>query len=199
MTDEPLGLDLNQLLKKGEDEHLEFKVDVPGPASAAQSIASLANSGGGQLVVGVDERSGIVGLNDPFGTERILNEAAALVSADVEVEKQRSGPDGAPILIAQVKAAADGPVAAPDGTLMRRGPDGRMLPLTAAELARLAAADPNAQRHMTELLASMNEKLVALQRTVDKEHSPRSRLVDWVGSGFVGAVIGIILTLVISA
>jgi predicted HTH transcriptional regulator len=54
-------IDPADLRGSGEDEHLEFKVSLRDPRLAARQLASLANSGGGRLVVGFDEERGPIG------------------------------------------------------------------------------------------------------------------------------------------
>ena len=54
-------IDPEELARQGESADLEHKLSLSTPETTARVLAGLANSGGGRLVVGVDERRGIVG------------------------------------------------------------------------------------------------------------------------------------------
>ena len=62
--------DLLQTLARGEDSRHQFKRDLTNPDSLAAELAALANSGGGQLYIGVDDNGRITGL-DPAAVRRI--------------------------------------------------------------------------------------------------------------------------------
>ncbi len=56
---------LKAIMRGGESATLEFKVTCPIPWKIGRVIASLANSAGGLILVGVDDTGGIVGVDDP--------------------------------------------------------------------------------------------------------------------------------------
>jgi predicted HTH transcriptional regulator len=49
--------ELRALLQRPEDESLEFKSNLPSREALVRNLASFANSGGGTLVLGFDERN----------------------------------------------------------------------------------------------------------------------------------------------
>ena len=63
--DKPSRVTLHNLLKRhyGETNNLDFKVQWPSDAKLARHILGLANSGGGCLVIGVEEREDKVLIN----------------------------------------------------------------------------------------------------------------------------------------
>jgi predicted HTH transcriptional regulator len=64
---------LVDLLKRPEGKTLEFKRDLSGPDGALRTIVAFANTAGGTLLVGVEDRSGHVrGVADPIDVEERL-------------------------------------------------------------------------------------------------------------------------------
>ena len=74
-------MDLLDLLTRPEGKTLEFKRDLSSPEGALRSIVSFANTGGGTLLVGVEDATGHVrGLKEPLATEERL---ASLISDSI--------------------------------------------------------------------------------------------------------------------
>jgi len=66
-------MDLVELLRRPEGKTLEFKRDVSTPEGALKTIVAFANTAGGTLLVGVEDKSGHVrGVRDPLGLEERL-------------------------------------------------------------------------------------------------------------------------------
>ena len=55
--------ELIQLMTRGEDSRHQFKRDITNGDSLAAELAAFANSGGGQLFVGVNDDGSIAGLD----------------------------------------------------------------------------------------------------------------------------------------
>ena len=71
-------LDLVEILRRPEGKTLEFKRDLSSPDGALKTIVAFANTAGGTLLVGVEDRSRHVrGVHDPLDLEERL---ASLVS-----------------------------------------------------------------------------------------------------------------------
>lgn len=67
--------ELTQLASLGEGRHLEFKRRVPRAERIAKEVIALANTGGGRLLLGVDDDGAIVGVRDAEEEEFALKEA----------------------------------------------------------------------------------------------------------------------------
>lgn len=66
-------MDLLDLLKRGEGKTLEFKRDLSSPIGALKTIVAFANTAGGTLLLGVEDRTGHVrGVPDALDTEERL-------------------------------------------------------------------------------------------------------------------------------
>ncbi|MBX0289371.1 ATP-binding protein [Hymenobacter sp. HSC-4F20] len=68
--------DLRELIRQGEGERLEFKKRTTHPTRIARTLASLANTHGGRVLVGVDDDGRIVGVRDAEEEIYQLREAA---------------------------------------------------------------------------------------------------------------------------
>jgi len=70
-------MDLNELrerIQAGESERLEFKREARDLRAVGRAVCAFANSSGGTVVVGVDDRGGIVGVDeDPDGLQERLS------------------------------------------------------------------------------------------------------------------------------
>ena len=67
---------LQNLIRQGEGERLEFKKRTTHPSRISRTLASLANTHGGQILVGVDDGGRVVGVRDAEEERYLLTEAA---------------------------------------------------------------------------------------------------------------------------
>jgi len=70
-------MDLRALIRQGEGERLEFKKKTTYPTRIARTLASLANTHGGQVLVGVEDDGRVVGVRDAEEEMFVLRDAAA--------------------------------------------------------------------------------------------------------------------------
>jgi predicted HTH transcriptional regulator len=70
-------MNLRALISRGEGEQLEFKKKTTHPTRIARTLASLANTHGGQVLVGVDDDGRVVGVRDAEEEMFVLRDAAA--------------------------------------------------------------------------------------------------------------------------
>lgn len=64
--------DLLNLIRGGEDTHLEFKIRLVNTEKVIAEIVALANSGGGAIIFGVNDQRRVEGLDDPEQVEEQL-------------------------------------------------------------------------------------------------------------------------------
>ena len=69
-------MDLAQLIAQGEGEELEFKQKTTHPHRISRTLVSLANTRGGQVLVGVDDAGRVVGVRDAEEELFVLRDAA---------------------------------------------------------------------------------------------------------------------------
>ena len=70
-------MDLHELIARGEGEELEFKQKTTHPHRISRTLVSLANTRGGQVLVGVDDAGRILGVRDTEEELFVLRDAAA--------------------------------------------------------------------------------------------------------------------------
>lgn len=70
-------MNLRDLIARGEGEELEFKKKTTHPTRIARTLASLANTRGGRVLVGVDDDGRVVGVRDAEEEIFVLRDAAA--------------------------------------------------------------------------------------------------------------------------
>lgn len=87
----PVNHGLVDLLKRPEGKTLEFKRDLSGPDGTLKTIVAFANTAGGTVLVGVEDRSGHVrGLRDALDLEErlanlISDSIAPRLAPDIEI------------------------------------------------------------------------------------------------------------------
>ena len=77
---------LEEILKRQEGKTLEFKRDLSSPDGLIRSIVAFANTSGGIVLIGVEDRTRRVsGVNDPL----LLEERLANLMADQILPRPR--------------------------------------------------------------------------------------------------------------
>ncbi len=88
---------LQELIRQGEGERVEFKKKTTHPTRIARTLVSLANTRGGHVLVGVDDDGRVVGVRDAEEEMYVLRDAAAhyvdppIILTFKEVEDPPSG------------------------------------------------------------------------------------------------------------
>ncbi|BCX03708.1 MAG: transcriptional regulator [Candidatus Roseilinea sp.] len=77
------------------------------PQALAETLVAFANSDGGTIVLGYDERGRPSGATTPEDIEAVLREAASLTSPPVRATLENAGGDGNPQLIVRVPRSVD--------------------------------------------------------------------------------------------
>ncbi|CAN5540952.1 ATP-binding protein [soil metagenome] len=67
--------DVKRLAALGEGPRIEFKRRVPKPERIAKEVIALANSGGGKVLLGVDDDGSVVGVRDAHEERFALDQA----------------------------------------------------------------------------------------------------------------------------
>lgn len=67
--------EVKRLVARGEGPRIEFKLRVPSGERLAKEVIALANSGGGKILLGVDDDGTIVGVKDSEEEEFSLRNA----------------------------------------------------------------------------------------------------------------------------
>ena len=95
--------ELEQLIRQGEGERLEFKKKTTHPSRISRTLASLANTHGGRVLVGVEDDGRIVGVRDAEEEIYLLRQAARqYVEPALALQIQEVEQNGLTILVVTV-------------------------------------------------------------------------------------------------
>jgi predicted HTH transcriptional regulator len=132
--------DLRDLISRGETDHVEFKAANARPSDLARNVAAMANVGGGQLIVGVDESgNGAVQMHgvDAHATEVALRSALMLLRPAPPTRLEIQEINGVGIALIEVEPAVGGPVLVQGLALVRVG--ARTVPASADQLMQMVS------------------------------------------------------------
>ncbi|MGW4541381.1 AlbA family DNA-binding domain-containing protein [Streptomyces chartreusis] len=163
---------VRQMLQEGESQWVEFKGTLTNASTAARDVAAMANSGGGNIIVGVDAEGNPLGLS-PKSRARVRD----LVARVGELILPEAGEattwlrfdeyqlDGGIVLVVRVRDIPEQykPIRTVDGIVYQRRGD---------HVVKVATSSPNA----TASVAQRELKIfVAMSFQVDREPA----LVDY--------------------
>ena len=132
---------LLQLIGGGETSRVQFKENIANPLSAAQELVAFANTEGGQIIVGVADKTGaITGLSFE-DIQRIssllVNAASEGVKPPLTIKTESVEISGKKVLVVTVPSGTHKPYKDKDGLIfIKNGPDKRKV-TSNEELARL--------------------------------------------------------------
>ena len=129
------------LITGGETSHVQFKENITNPLSAAQELVAFANTEGGQLIVGVADKTGIITGLVFADIQRIssllVNAASEGVKPPLIIKTESIEVNGRRVLIVTVPNGAYKPYKDKDGLIfVKNGPDKRKV-TSNEEMARL--------------------------------------------------------------
>ena len=103
-------MNLRDLIARGEGEDLEFKKKTTHPTRISRTLASLANTRGGRVLVGVDDDGRVVGVRDAEEEIFVLREAAThYVDPPLELHFREIEEDERTVLIVTVPESLNKP------------------------------------------------------------------------------------------
>ncbi len=96
-------LPIEQILTQNEGKTLEFKRDLSSPKPLVKTLVAFTNTAGGQLVIGVDDRRRVIGVNDPlYEEERLSSLIADLIAPRLVPNIEIITINGKSVLIVEV-------------------------------------------------------------------------------------------------
>jgi ATP-dependent DNA helicase RecG len=138
------SVQLINLISGGETSHVQFKENVTNALSAAQEIVAFANTEGGRLIVGVQDKNGAISGLSFEDIQRIssllVNAASEGVKPPITIKTETVAVDEKKVLIATIPEGANKPYKDKDGLIfIKNGPDKRKV-TSNEEIARLLQA-----------------------------------------------------------
>jgi len=94
---------LYDLIKRGEDQKLDFKRHISDPQKIAKTIVAFANSEGGQIVIGVSDEGDITGVDVAQERFMMIKAGKHYCSPPVFIHFRVLQARGRQVLVAEVK------------------------------------------------------------------------------------------------
>jgi|AntDeeMinimDraft_6_1070357.scaffolds.fasta_scaffold07087_1 hypothetical protein len=113
---------IKNIIENGESEETELKQEMPEQADVVvKELLSIANSGGGQLILGARDNSEIVGLdNIKKVKERVSNLIEGNTKTRLPINYENVSINANDLLVVSINGAEDHPFAFKDGKFYRR-------------------------------------------------------------------------------
>ena len=186
------------LLRKGENERVEFKFDIHNPEPLARSISALANAAGGVIIVGADDRGLIVGADIPK-IQQLYERAVQLVGPSASTNFHVIDL-GSPQRLAVISVEkSSGLTLSAAGAFRRQGSVDR--PMSADDVIRaLSRTDLSVaavRDRLAGMIAQLTQRVETMQTELAHAHSSGSKWKDYLVGGVVGAIISAVLALVL--
>jgi predicted HTH transcriptional regulator len=186
---------LLNLIYAGETDTLELKTTIREPQLLSRLIGSFANGLGGKIVVGVKEPAEIVGV-DEKRLKRLFEIASQRLSPRIHAALSFQEIEGKKVAIIDVPRSAlvvlaDGSAFVRSGTMTQ--------PMAWTQIRDKLPDRPDTKT--IEALAHSIEKQTKLIENLREEirsgNSWKSKWKDYLISGVVGAILGVIATILI--
>jgi hypothetical protein len=174
---------VRQAIDSGEGTRVEFKGLQITPSIIAQHVSAFANTEGGILLVGVNDRGHIIGTSEPRFMQAAM-EAGKYIIGPVNWKWSLSRVDGKPIGVIEVEKTP-GIVATTDGVFFRR--DEQIQRLQPEQVARKVEQTPGSHEAITQLSATVGEmsaQLGTMHAELMKANSWRMKLL-WLAVGAI--------------
>lgn len=189
-----IDTEISELAANGETETVEFKTGTVHPPALARVVSAFANGVGGKILVGVDERRGIVGCD----RDRLRGTFEALqrqIKGSVDMEIDFVAVGGKDVGVISV-GKSDHVIMSREGIFIRRG--AKDLAMTPEDIRERISPEPAAADRLIEVVTEQTKRIKELQDEVSISNGWRSKCVDYLLGGLVGAILGLILTLALT-
>lgn len=188
---------LIEKIQQGENETFELKADVRDPIMLSKLIGSFSNNKGGQIVIGVREPIEIVGAD----TNRLLNmveRAKAALKPTPKFTTKVVTVDNKELLVIDVEKSNE-IVFAAGSVFQRIGEQTR--PMTAEEIKlklTTISSDSNSLTTLANAIEKQSQTIDELREEIKNSNSWKTKLRDNFISGLIGAIVGLVLTLLLT-
>lgn len=139
--------EIREILSKGETSKIQFKVNVNNEQSIAQEMLAFANAKGGNILIGVEDKTWeIVGLSDENLrrlSNLLVNAANEHIKPPIFIETETALIDGKKILVVSIPEGNDKPYKDKDGAIFLKNGTNKRKVLNNEEILRLLSQGKN--------------------------------------------------------
>jgi predicted HTH transcriptional regulator len=139
--------EIREILSKGETSKIQFKVNVNNEQSIAQEMLAFANAKGGNILIGVEDKTWeIVGLSDENLrrlSNLLVNAANEHIKPPIFIETETALIDGKKILVVSIPEGNDKPYKDKDGAIFLKNGANKRKVLNNEEILRLLSQGKN--------------------------------------------------------
>jgi len=180
--------ELKEIIKRGENDTVEFKQKLSSPKNLAVLIASFANSYGGKILLGVTNKSKVRGVGDAQETITKINETINLIVPRLKPEIEIVEIYDKNVVVITVKPSNNAPHAVQGEYYKRKGRFACLASIKQLEeiIAIRVEKSANSEKTLKEQIHQLLVQNSELFERFKKSQSWKSKLLDY----FVGAVIG---------
>ena len=180
--------EIREIVTQGETSNVEFKTRIVQPQILSRNISAFANANGGTILVGIDERHGIVGCNAQQLRQE-LEAAQCSTKGTIDTSLEFVHVDGKDVEVISV-TEAHGLVSSMGGVFIRRG--SAVLAMTPQEIEKRISPEESPIGRLTEMVTEQTKRIEELQDEIRKGNSWQSKAMEYIIGGQVGASIGFI-------
>lgn len=72
-------MNLLKAIQSGESKNIEFKVELPSSITLTKTVIAFSNTGGGKLIIGVNNQGGIVGLKPDVNIFELQDKVSSII------------------------------------------------------------------------------------------------------------------------
>jgi ATP-dependent DNA helicase RecG len=141
------AIELKELIGKGETSTVQFKANVNNEQGIAQEMVAFANTKGGLIIIGVDDKTwDIIGLsNDDLRrlSNLLVNAASEHVKGPIFIETETMELDGKKVMLVKVPDGIDKPYKDKDGVVFLKNGANKRKVISNEEIARLLQSSGN--------------------------------------------------------
>jgi len=185
---------IQEIISQGENTTVEFKTKISQPWILTRSISAFANTKGGKILVGVDERRGIVGC-DRKQLQRMFEIAQRDINGKVDLALEFVNINGNNIGVIFVGRSKD-IISSKDGVFIRVGAVTQVMSPLDIQNRILQEEKPIGK--LTELVSDQTNRIKDIQDEIRRGNSWKSKVPDYLIGGVIGAVIGFLLTFLLT-
>jgi len=198
----PTEQTVRELIAHGESESVEFKTRIPDTSTLVKNISALANTHGGTILVGIQEPNEVVG-TDPDQVVRLVERSREALSHTIDLDVTTVMIDSKPIAVVSVPKSQQ--IVMANGMALKRAGD-RNLALTPSEISAKLGSESDSAKidRLTDSVSKLTDTVEQQSQTIDdlrkqqvSGSSPKSKAIDYIISGVVGAILGAIATALI--